>query len=187
MPVPAQATLFNESVANGVTTSFPYQFMIADADDITAEVDDIIVTTGFAVTGFRSPTGGAVEFAVAPANGSTVLRYLDPVLKRARITSSSAISIPKPLTSTSTASGSRSIVCRPASAVHQAAGRHERRPNTDGERMRREHGDYFDLSKSELLSPVEILQREELASTSMERRCACRIRLIRTGASSAPH
>ena len=82
MPVPAQATLFNESVANGLTTSFPYQFMIADADDITVEVDDIIVTTGFAVTGVGSPTGGAIEFAVAPANGSTVLRYLDPVLKR---------------------------------------------------------------------------------------------------------
>lgn len=82
MPVPAQATLFNESVANGVTTSFPYQFMIASADDLAVELDGVATTTGFTVTGVGDANGGDIVFSVAPVNGVTVLRYLDPVLKR---------------------------------------------------------------------------------------------------------
>ena len=82
MTVPAQATLFNESVANGVTTSFPYQFMIASAADITVELDGVVTTTGFTVTGVGNANGGSIDFSVAPANGVTVLRYLDSKLSR---------------------------------------------------------------------------------------------------------
>ena len=82
MTVPAQATLFNESVANGVTTSFPYQFMIATADDIAVELDGVVTTTGFTVTGVGNANGGGIDFSVAPANGVKVLRYLDSELSR---------------------------------------------------------------------------------------------------------
>lgn len=83
MTVPAQATLFNESVANGLTTSFPYEFKIASAGDITVELDGVVTTTGFSVTGVGNDDGGSVVFSVAPANGVTVLRYLDSELARA--------------------------------------------------------------------------------------------------------
>lgn len=62
MPVPAQATLFNESDANGVTTSFPYQFMIASADDLAVELDGVATTTGFTVTGVGDANGGDIVF-----------------------------------------------------------------------------------------------------------------------------
>lgn len=82
MTVTAQATLFNESVANGVTTSFPYQFKIASADDLTVELDGVATTSGFTVSGVGEDEGGSVVFSVAPANGVTVLRYLDSELSR---------------------------------------------------------------------------------------------------------
>lgn len=81
MTVPVQ-TPFTSSVANGVTTVFPYSFMIADEDDIKVVVDGVVQTTGYTVSGIGDPAGGNVTFAVAPANGSKVLRYLDPILWR---------------------------------------------------------------------------------------------------------
>lgn len=82
MTVPAQATLFNESVANGVTTSFPYEFMIASANDIAVELDGVVTATGFSVTGVGNDVGGAIVFDIAPANGVKVLRYLNSELSR---------------------------------------------------------------------------------------------------------
>lgn len=81
MTVPVQ-TPFTSSVANGVTTVFPYSFMIADEDDMRVVVDDVVQTSGYTVTGIGNPAGGDVIFSVAPANGLKVLRYLDPLLKR---------------------------------------------------------------------------------------------------------
>lgn len=81
MTVPVQNP-FTSSVANGVTTVFPYSFMIADEDDLKVVVDGVVQTTGYTVSGVGSPSGGNVTFAVAPANNLTVLRYLDPILKR---------------------------------------------------------------------------------------------------------
>lgn len=81
MTVPVQ-TPFTSSVANGVTTVFPYNFMIADDDDMKVVVDDVVQTSGYTVTGIGNPAGGDVIFSVAPANGLKVLRYLDPLLKR---------------------------------------------------------------------------------------------------------
>lgn len=81
MSVPEQTT-FTSSTANGVTTVFPYGFMIADADDLTVEIDGVVQTVGFTVSDVGNPAGGNVTFSVAPANGAKVLRYLDPALKR---------------------------------------------------------------------------------------------------------
>lgn len=81
MSVPEQTT-FTSSTANGVTTVFPYGFMIADADDLTVELDGVVQTVGFTISGVGSPSGGNITFSVAPANGAKVLRYLDPVLTR---------------------------------------------------------------------------------------------------------
>lgn len=83
MPVPAQTTLFNESTANGATTVFPYEFMIDAAGDITVELDGVVTTTGFTLTGVGEEGGGTIVFSTAPANGVVVLRYLDSELSRA--------------------------------------------------------------------------------------------------------
>ncbi len=81
MTVPVQNP-FTSSVANGVTTVFPYSFMIADEDDLKVVVDGVVQTSGYTVSGVGNPAGGDVTFTVAPANGLKVLRYLDPLLKR---------------------------------------------------------------------------------------------------------
>ncbi len=81
MTVPVQ-TPFTSSVANGVTTVFPYNFMIADEDDIKIVIDGVVQISGYTVTGVGNPAGGDVIFTVAPANGAKVLRYLDPILWR---------------------------------------------------------------------------------------------------------
>jgi hypothetical protein len=81
MTVPVQ-TIFSASVANGVTTSFPYAFKITDSEDLQVSVDGVVQTTGFTVSGVGNELGGNVVFSVAPTNGAKVLRYLVPVLKR---------------------------------------------------------------------------------------------------------
>lgn len=78
----SEQTTFTSSTANGVTTVFPYSFMIAHADDLTVELDGVVQTMGFTVSGVGDPAGGNVTFSVAPANGVKVFRYLDPVLQR---------------------------------------------------------------------------------------------------------
>ena len=79
MSVPEQTT-FTSSTANGVTTVF-LTVLIADEADLTVELDGVVQTVGFTISGVGSPSGGNITFSVAPANGVNVLRYLDPVLK----------------------------------------------------------------------------------------------------------
>lgn len=81
MTVPVQTT-FTVSVANGLTTSFPYSFKITDEEDIKVFFDNVLQTTGFTITGIGEEIGGNIEFAVAPSNGVVVLRALSPVFKR---------------------------------------------------------------------------------------------------------
>lgn len=81
MTVPVQ-TIFNESVANGATTVFPYGFKITAAEDLQVSVGGVVVTTGFTVSGVGDDLGGNVTFSVAPANGLAVLRELNPIVKR---------------------------------------------------------------------------------------------------------
>lgn len=81
MSVPIQIP-YTASTANGVTTSFPYSFKIASADDLVVEVDGAVVTTGYSVTGAGVTAGGNVIFVTPPSNGSKVVRYRKPQLKR---------------------------------------------------------------------------------------------------------
>lgn len=81
MTIPVQIPV-TSSVANGVTTSFPYTFKILSADDLTVTVDGEIVTTGYSVLGVGNDSGGLIEFDTAPANGLKVVRYIDPTLAR---------------------------------------------------------------------------------------------------------
>lgn len=83
MTVPVQ-TPFNSSTGNGVTTVFPYTFLILDEEDIKVTVDGVLKTiaTDYTVSGVGNPSGGNVTFLTAPANGTTVVRYSDTLLKR---------------------------------------------------------------------------------------------------------
>lgn len=83
MTVPVQ-TPFNSSTGNGVTTVFPYTFLILDEEDIKVTVDGVLKTiaTDYTVSGVGNPGGGSVTFLAAPANGTTVVRYSDTMLKR---------------------------------------------------------------------------------------------------------
>lgn len=81
MTVPVQIPV-TTSTANGLTTVFPFGFMIADEEDLAVTVDGVLQTSGYTVSGVGNPSGGDVTFDVAPANGAKVIRYLAPVLKR---------------------------------------------------------------------------------------------------------
>lgn len=81
MPVPEQVTV-NSSTANGLTTVFPYSFKIIEEGDLAVELDGVVQTTGFTISGAGEDTGGDVTFAVPPASGVVVNRYLDPPLRR---------------------------------------------------------------------------------------------------------
>lgn len=63
----AEQNPVTQHVANGATTSFAYQFLIYDADELEVWLDDAQATSGFSVTGEGEETGGTVDFAVAPA------------------------------------------------------------------------------------------------------------------------
>lgn len=78
----AVQTTFTASIANGVTTVFPYAFKIADDADLAVTVDGVLQTSGYTVSGVGDSAGGNVTFTVAPANGAKVIRYLAPVLNR---------------------------------------------------------------------------------------------------------
>ncbi|QWE95663.1 hypothetical protein [Cupriavidus sp. EM10] len=72
MSVPDQPTIF-QYTGNGVTTTFTYGCYVLDASDLVVSVDDDTVTTGFTVNGIGSQSGGAVVFAVPPADGAIVV------------------------------------------------------------------------------------------------------------------
>ena len=82
MTVAENTNPINSITANGATTVVAYGFTVLDEDDITIAIDGVVQTSGFVVTGVGVPGGGTVVFATAPANGSLVVLYLDPALKR---------------------------------------------------------------------------------------------------------
>ncbi|KAA5605409.1 hypothetical protein F1188_10925 [Roseospira marina] len=65
-------------VGDGAQTAFAYPFAVDDADALHVYVNEIRITTGFAVDGIGAVEGGTVTFAVPPAAGSrvTLLRQL---------------------------------------------------------------------------------------------------------------
>ncbi|HGE6779586.1 TPA: phage tail fiber protein, partial [Serratia marcescens] len=72
MAVPIQ-TPYNIYTANGVTTVFPYEFLILDAGDLTVSINGEPVTSGFSITGVGTTNGGDVIFLTPPAAGVTVM------------------------------------------------------------------------------------------------------------------
>ncbi len=81
MTVPVQ-TPYSYSVANGLTTVFPYSFKIAAVEDLVVTIDDVIQTSGYSVSGVGNSTGGNITFSTPPSSGMIVGRYADPVIKR---------------------------------------------------------------------------------------------------------
>lgn len=74
MPLPLQTPIVRFT-ANGVTTVFPYQFLLLRAGDLQVTVDDVLqtLTTNYSVSGIGSLGGGNVTFVTAPDNGSEVV------------------------------------------------------------------------------------------------------------------
>lgn len=75
----------NISVANGVTTVFPYQFKIVAAADLLVLVDGVAQTLNvdYTLTGVGLDAGGNVTFATAPANLALVVRKRNMAYARA--------------------------------------------------------------------------------------------------------
>lgn len=71
MPVSALPAV-NRYTGNGVTTVYAYGFRIFAAADLQVLLDDVIVTTGFSVSGVDAPGGGNVTFTTAPGSGVVV-------------------------------------------------------------------------------------------------------------------
>lgn len=73
MTVPAQTPIANH-IGNGVTTTFPYTFLLYDESDLTVTVDNVVKVLGidYTVTGTDEVTGGNVIFTAAPAALSSV-------------------------------------------------------------------------------------------------------------------
>lgn len=66
----------NTSIANGVTTTFPYGFKILAATDLLVAVNGLPRTLGthYTLTGVGNESGGNVVFTTPPVSGSTVTR-----------------------------------------------------------------------------------------------------------------
>lgn len=83
MTVPAY-TGPNTSIANGVTTVFPYSFRILDAAHIRVTVNGLvrILGTHYTVEGVGNPAGGNVVFVAPPAaNAKVVLHRAMPIVR----------------------------------------------------------------------------------------------------------
>lgn len=69
-------TPINVTEANGLTTVFPYNFLVLDASDLLVRVAGVTKTLNvdYTVSGVGNQGGGNVTFTVAPAFGLTVVR-----------------------------------------------------------------------------------------------------------------
>lgn len=81
MTVPDQ-TPQNVHTANGVSTTFAYQFKILDTDHLEVYLDDVLQTSGYTVTGEGVNAGGTVVFTTAPANGTEVILMRSMTIER---------------------------------------------------------------------------------------------------------
>lgn len=81
MAVPDQVP-FNQSTANGVTTVFPYTFLIVEEGQLAVYLDGVLQVSGYTVSGVGVSGGGNVTFSTAPANGVVVERIRETALTR---------------------------------------------------------------------------------------------------------
>ncbi|EPA3124296.1 phage tail fiber protein, partial [Yersinia enterocolitica] len=72
MSVPNQ-TPYNIYTANGVTTVFPFGFLIFDAGDLVVSLNGTALASGFTVSGVSAVNGGSVTFLTPPASGTVVM------------------------------------------------------------------------------------------------------------------
>ncbi|OOV75044.1 phage tail fiber protein [Enterobacter kobei] len=70
--------------ANGLTTVFPFEFYIINANDIQVTINGDVVTSGYSVSGVGNVGGGDVIFLTPPASGSVVM--LERVVPTYRLT-----------------------------------------------------------------------------------------------------
>ncbi|HHP9706299.1 TPA: phage tail fiber protein [Yersinia enterocolitica] len=71
MAVPNQ-TPYTVYTANGVTTVFPFNFMVFSATDLAVSINGTVLNSGFTVSGVGIVNGGAVTFLTPPVSGVTV-------------------------------------------------------------------------------------------------------------------
>lgn len=67
---------------SGVTTVFPFAFMLLDADDLSVTLDGAVVSSGFSVSGIGAPAGGSVVFTTAPSAGQLLVLRRNIALQR---------------------------------------------------------------------------------------------------------
>lgn len=81
MPISSQTPIIGY-VANGVTKSFAFPFVILSADDLKVKVGADVVTTGFSIAGVGDRDGGSVTFTDAPASLTPIILYREVTLDR---------------------------------------------------------------------------------------------------------
>lgn len=81
MALPNQ-TPYTTYTANGITTVFPFTFMVFSASDLAISFNGTVLTSGFTVSGAGAVNGGAVTFLTPPANGVKVMIARDMPLVR---------------------------------------------------------------------------------------------------------
>ncbi len=72
MSVPVQTT-FTEATGNGVTTTFPFGFLIKSAADLVVTIDGATPSVSYTVTGIGLAGGGNVVFSLPPGSGAKIL------------------------------------------------------------------------------------------------------------------
>lgn len=70
--------------ANGMTTVFPFEFYIINANDIQIILNGEVISSGYSVSGVGNIAGGDVIFLTPPANGTVVM--LERVVPTYRLT-----------------------------------------------------------------------------------------------------
>ncbi len=71
-------------VANGITTLFPFAFLVQLSGDLIVKVDGVtqVIGTNYSISGLGVEAGGSVTFVTPPANGARVLLYRAIALQR---------------------------------------------------------------------------------------------------------
>ena len=68
----AVETPLNEYTANGATTVFAYTFTVLAISEIALYVDDVLISSGFTISGVGNVGGGSITFTTAPTNLSNI-------------------------------------------------------------------------------------------------------------------
>lgn len=77
-------TPFKEHVANGLSTTFAYDFQVLEEADLKVYADSVLVASSeYTANGIGAQNGGAIIFDTAPANGVKVLISREIALARA--------------------------------------------------------------------------------------------------------